>query len=134
MSDTEVQQKRPSVSSLCAQFLHVDCHRTNQLCGCSCHGDLPIAQELHPTSPPPENDAVNHPAHYTSHPSGIEVIEIVRWMGYNRGNAVKYILRAGHKEGADEIEDLQKAAWYINDEILRLEKIRDNEEWEKSDA
>lgn len=64
-------------------------------------------------------DAVNHPKHYNSHPSGIECIDVVRYMNFNRGNAIKYIWRAGDK--GNEIEDLKKAAWYIVDEIKRLE-------------
>lgn len=63
------------------------------------------------------NDAVNHPKHYTSHPSGIECIQITEHMGFNLGNAVKYIWRADLK--ADAIEDLKKAAWYINRELKK---------------
>lgn len=67
-------------------------------------------------------DNVNHPKHYNSHPSGIEVIEITRHMNFDLGNAVKYILRADHK--LDAIEDLEKAIWYIKDEIkTRKDKI-----------
>lgn len=62
-------------------------------------------------------DNVNHPRHYTSHPSGIECIEVVRHMGFNLGNAVKYIWRADLKGCA--IEDLEKARFYIDDEIRR---------------
>ena len=65
-----------------------------------------------------ENDPVNHPNHYTSHASGIEVIQITEHMNFCLGNAVKYILRAEHK--GKQIEDLEKAAWYINREIERL--------------
>lgn len=65
-----------------------------------------------------KNDPVNHPAHYTSHPSGIEVIQITEHENFCRGNAIKYILRAGKK--GDEIEDLKKAVWYLNREIERL--------------
>jgi Protein of unknwon function (DUF3310) len=69
-----------------------------------------------------DNDPVNHPAHYTAY-KGIEVIQLTEQMNFNRGNAVKYIARAGLKNPtADaEIEDLRKAAWYINREIERLE-------------
>ena len=62
-------------------------------------------------------DKVNHPQHYTSHPSGIECIEITRYMGYNLGNAIKYIWRCDLK--SDAIEDLQKAIFYIEDEIKK---------------
>lgn len=64
------------------------------------------------------NDAVNHPKHYTNHPSGVECITVTRHMNFNRGNAIKYIWRAGDK--GNELEDLKKAAWYIQDEINRL--------------
>ena len=59
---------------------------------------------------------VNHPKHYTSHPSGIECIQITEHMGFCLGNAVKYIWRADLK--ADAIEDLEKAKWYIEREIM----------------
>ena len=68
------------------------------------------------------NDIGNHPAHYTD--GKIEVIEFIEDKGLNfhRGNAVKYISRAGKKDPAKEIEDLKKAVWYPNREIGRLEK------------
>ena len=64
------------------------------------------------------SDPVNHPAHYTSHPSGVEAIDIPRHMNFNLGNAVKYVWRAGLK--GNSIEDLQKARFYISDELERL--------------
>ena len=67
----------------------------------------------------PEHDPVNHPKHYTQHPSGVECIDIVEHMNFNLGNAIKYIWRAGDK--GDIIEDLRKAAWYLNREIARLD-------------
>ena len=70
------------------------------------------------------NDPVNNPSHYTSHPSGIEAIEVIRHMNFNLGNATKYIWRAGLK--GDGVEDLMKAIFYINDEINRLTRP-DNE-------
>lgn len=66
-----------------------------------------------------EHDAVNHPKHYTNHPSGIECIQVTRHMSFNLGNAIKYIWRADLKNG---IEDLRKAEWYIKDEIAKREK------------
>ena len=74
-------------------------------------------------------DNVNHPPHYTwlKDKCGIEVIDITRHMDFNLGNAIKYILRAGHKQDASlsdnqkEIEYLKKAVWYINDKIKYLE-------------
>lgn len=63
-------------------------------------------------------DMVNHPPHYTSHPSGVETIQVTRWMSFNLGNAMKYIWRAGQKD--DAIQDLNKAIFYLEDEIDRL--------------
>jgi hypothetical protein len=65
------------------------------------------------------NDPVNHPKHYTNHPSGIECIQITEHMGFNLGNAIKYIWRADLK--ADAIEDMKKAVWYIQREIAKRE-------------
>jgi hypothetical protein len=65
-------------------------------------------------------DVVNHPPHYTSHPSGIECIQITEHMGFNLGNAIKYAWRADLKNNA--IEDLKKAVWYIQREIAKREK------------
>lgn len=70
-----------------------------------------------------QHDPVNHPSHYTNHPSGIECIEITRHMGFNLGNSIKYIWRADMKNG---LEDLKKAAWYIQDEINKREKAPKN--------
>lgn len=73
-----------------------------------------------------KKDNVNHPKHYTSDPSGIECIDITRHRNFNVGNAIKYLWRAGLKIDADkssinkQIEDLEKAVWYIIDEIHRL--------------
>ncbi|MFC4114126.1 DUF3310 domain-containing protein [Nonomuraea zeae] len=64
---------------------------------------------------------VNHPTHYTSHPSGVECIEITEWMPFCLGNAVKYLWRAGLKSD-DPRPDLQKAIWYIQREISRVER------------
>lgn len=73
-----------------------------------------------------KTDNVNHPSHYNSHPSGIECIEIARHHTFNVGNAIKYLWRAGLKseEGMEDtdkqVEDLNKAIWYIKDEIKRI--------------
>jgi hypothetical protein len=66
------------------------------------------------------HDTVNKPRHYTEHPSGVECIQITEHMGFNLGNAVKYIWRSDLKNNA--VEDLQKAAWYINREIIKRSK------------
>jgi hypothetical protein len=65
----------------------------------------------------PQFDAVNHPKHYTQHPSGVECITVTEHMGFNLGNAMKYIWRADLKH--DAIEDLRKAKWYLEREIER---------------
>lgn len=62
-------------------------------------------------------DPVNHPVHYTAHPSGIECIQVTEHMNFCLGNAVKYIWRADLKH--DAIEDLEKAVWYLQREIQR---------------
>jgi hypothetical protein len=62
-------------------------------------------------------DVVNHPKHYSEHPSGIECIQITEHMGFNLGSAIKYIWRCDLK--SDAIEDLLKAAWYIQREIQK---------------
>lgn len=62
-------------------------------------------------------DPINHPSHYVSHPSGVECITITEHMGFNLGNAIKYIWRADEKGAA--LDDLRKAAWYIEREIKR---------------
>lgn len=73
-----------------------------------------------------KNDQVNHPKHYTSDPSGIECIDITRHRNFNIGNAIKYLWRVGLKEDKDrklidkQVEDLNKAVWYLVDEIHRL--------------
>lgn len=72
-----------------------------------------------------KSDAVNHPSHYTwlKEKCGIEAIDICEHFNFNIGNALKYLFRAGHKteEGLTakekEIQDLNKAVWYINKEI-----------------
>ncbi len=65
-------------------------------------------------------EKVNHPSHYTQY-NGVEVIDITEQLNFNRGNAVKYIARAGFKDEDTEILDLQKAQWYVLREIKRIE-------------
>ena len=67
-------------------------------------------------------DVVNHPPHYTQY-FGVEVIDLTEQMNFNKGNAVKYIARSGFK--SNEIEDLEKAAWYIAREISRVKKLQE---------
>ncbi len=90
--------------------------------------------ELSIIPPPPKNqkakmkDNVHHPKHYTSHPSGVECIQVTEHYDFCVGNAIKYLWRAGLKNDSDkselqkEIEDLEKAKWYINRRITHLNK------------
>lgn len=66
------------------------------------------------------SDPVNHPAHYTD--GKIEVIDFIedKALGFHLGNAVKYISRAGKKDPAKTIEDLEKAKWYLERKIYNL--------------
>lgn len=66
------------------------------------------------------SDPVNHPSHYTSHPSGVECITITEHMGFNLGSALKYVWRADLK--GDAIQDLEKARWYIDRELALRNK------------
>lgn len=69
------------------------------------------------------SEAVDHPAHYQS-AGGLEVIDVIEafGLGFRLGNAIKYILRAGHKD--DRLQDLRKALWYLQREISKEEEIR----------
>ncbi len=75
--------------------------------------------EIKPGAPP--NDAVNRPSHYTT--GKIEVIDFIedQKFGYHLGNTVKYLCRAGRKDPSKEVEDLRKAAWYLQRRIEKLE-------------
>jgi hypothetical protein len=70
-------------------------------------------------------DPVNHPPHYTDHPSGIECIQITEHMGFNLGNVIKYVWRCDLK--LDAIEDLRKARFYLDREIAKREAAADPE-------
>jgi hypothetical protein len=67
------------------------------------------------------SDAVNHPSHYGQVP-GVECIDVVEHFSFLRGNALKYLWRAGGK--GDPRQDLLKARWYIDREIAGLEENR----------
>ena len=74
----------------------------------------------------PANDPVNHPSHYNK--GKIEVVDFI-WdqkLNFDRGNAVKYLCRAGSKDPEKEIQDLEKAIWYINHEIKMLKGESDD--------
>lgn len=70
-------------------------------------------------------ETVDHPQHYNKNPSGTECIDIVEWMTFNQGNAVKYLWRMFDK--GDPIENLDKAIWYCQREKERIETIRAEE-------
>lgn len=74
-----------------------------------------------------EHDNVNHPQHYTD--GSIEVLDFIedKKLNYHRGNAIKYICRAGKKSKETEIEDLQKAVFYLNREIKNLKNHKYDE-------
>ena len=112
------------------------CHKRERCLGKSCFDSIkmwlstPCANE--PEKPSDKHvdlqkvsekvcDNVNHPSHYTS--GQIEVIDFIedQHLGFHLGNAVKYISRAGRKDPARTVEDLRKAAWYLNRQIERLE-------------
>lgn len=71
-------------------------------------------------------DPINHPAHYMT--GKIEVVEFIedQKLPYHRGNAVKYVCRAGKKNQKTEIEDLEKAIWYLKREVELLKAAHEN--------
>lgn len=89
---------------------------------------LEFVEEILPEPEEPVNveepvkidDPVNHPSHYTK--GKIEVADFIadQKLNFDRGNAVKYVCRAGSKDPEKEIQDLEKAIWYINHEIKML--------------
>jgi hypothetical protein len=66
----------------------------------------------------PKADPVNNPTHYKV--GGIETIDFIeaKKLCYHLGNVVKYVTRAEHK--GSRLEDLQKARWYLDREIMRI--------------
>jgi uncharacterized protein Veg len=74
-------------------------------------------------------DMVNHPPHYSGFSNGAQVIDIAERLNFNRGNAIKYLARAGRKQDADTITDLEKAKWYVQREIDRI--ISDGKETDR---
>ena len=71
-----------------------------------------------------KEEMVNHPKHYNSDLSGVECIEVARYRNFNVGSALKYLWRCGLKNGNSDIQDLEKAVWYLNDEIKSLKRGR----------
>lgn len=67
-------------------------------------------------------EAIDHPAHYGGDTVYEAIKVIMAWgLGFNLGNAVKYIARAGKKDPTKRLEDLRKGRWYLDYEITRLE-------------
>lgn len=95
-------------------------------------GILAYKDELLTHSSPKENNAVSpnedmvhNPAHYSKGmPEGVQVIDVIeaQGFGYNLGNATKYLLRSQFK--GTEVQDLEKAVWYLNREIDRLKALQ----------
>lgn len=81
-----------------------------------------LYSEADPEKEEDKDDPVNHPSHYTD--GKIEVIDYIedKGLGFCLGNAVKYISRAGKKDQNKEVEDLQKAIWYISRKIEQIDK------------
>lgn len=79
-----------------------------------------VLQGIHGTMELRFENVVDHPSHYTSHPSGIEAITICEQHNFNIDNALKYLWRAGLK--GDAVEDMKKARWYLDREIERITK------------
>ena len=71
----------------------------------------------------PEYEPINHPAHYGGEDEPYEAIKVIEaWnLGFNTGNTIKYIARAGRKPGTSYVTDLKKAAFYLQREIERAE-------------
>ena len=76
---------------------------------------------------PKNKEMVNHPLHYGGADNPYEAIKVIHaWkLNFNLGNVVKYIARAGQKQGESELKDLKKAVWYLNDYIKLLENMPD---------
>ena len=129
-----------SISATKCEFC---CYNSEVCCGNCVDGigewlNTPCANE--PENPPADKhvdfhkvadevtrDNVNHPDHYNH--GKIEVIDFIedQHLGFHLGNAVKYISRAGRKDPARTVEDLRKAAWYLNRQIERLERELDGQ-------
>lgn len=67
------------------------------------------------------NDNINHPKHYEDAGYLVQPIDVCQELPFCLGNAVKYLCRAGNKEGCPELEDLKKAQWYLNRQLALLD-------------
>lgn len=102
-----------------------DCYLMKKVIACAIHDDRKVVAREDALGLPPANDPVNHPSHYTSHPSGVECIDIIRHHSCNIGNVIKYLWRAGLKDPSKEIEDMEKAMFYLKDEIERFKQQKE---------
>lgn len=102
------------VKSVSEQFIRIKGSDINWLATRFVSNSIPVSTK--------EFDAVNHPDHYKF--GGIETIDFIeaKKLGYNLGNAVKYLSRAGKKDPNKHVEDLKKAVFYIQREINNLQK------------
>lgn len=106
-------------------LVSVDSAKATEIIENGKHISIAYVKQYAPIS---DNDNVNHPTHYTSHPSGVECIQITEHYNFCVGNAIKYLWRnglkgeAGKTDKAKQIEDLEKAIWYINREIENLKQ------------
>ena len=116
-------------TALCEHIDHVSTLLVGDYCGrCTQEEmeaiDVALARSLSLFEPTEEEttepDPVNHPSHYNS--GKIEVIDFIedQGLGFNLGNVVKYTARAGKKDPTKTLEDLRKAAFYLDREIERL--------------
>ena len=117
-----IQRIKPNIAIMEKENNTIDLERLAELSG-FVNRDISLHTSVNVS---PDNNNVDHPKHYNSHPSGIECITIARHHNFNIGNAIKYLWRAGlkHEQGMEDkdkqIEDLQKAIFYIKDEIRRI--------------
>lgn len=75
------------------------------------------------SEPTKVTEAINHPAHYGGADDPYEAIKVIEAWGldFPLGNTVKYISRAGKKDGEATVKDLKKARWYLDRAISRME-------------
>lgn len=70
-------------------------------------------------------EKVDHPVHYNQHPTGVECIDIIEHFNFNIGVTIKHLWRAGLK--GETLEDLRKAAWYLQHEIERVKEYEQHD-------
>lgn len=88
-----------------------------------CLLDYHIPDETEISQISEKDDVISHPSHYTQ---GIECMDYIEShkLNYARGNVIKYVTRAGLKDASKEVEDLEKARWYLDREIERVKKAK----------